>query len=196
MEKLYQKTRAEEIKEALHPFCGKYLNEALENYSNELLIVVQKNRRLNIFKGRKEDWAAAIIYTIARLNFLFDQDDVHYVTPDIICDYYKTKKTSTTFKADQIIEVCKIVLGDKKFSGKNITSMFDYYKTKVGFIVHKSALESRIKNIEALNQDEGEKLKAYVAVKRQLAEKKLKDKLIQRSKKNRNVHKGQLDLFE
>jgi hypothetical protein len=46
-----------------------------------------------IFPGGKiEIWAASIIYTIARLNFLFDKANGVYITPDIICDFFNTKK--------------------------------------------------------------------------------------------------------
>lgn len=195
MDVTYPKTRAEEIFDMIQPFCENYFSEELGKYTYALLLTVQRNRKLNIFRGDINSWAAAIVYIIARLNFLFDKDDAHSVTPDIICDYYKTKINSTKLKADHIIEVCDIVIGDKKFSGRNITSMFDFYKTKVGFVVHKSALESSIKNIEALDKEEGQRLRTYIAHKSRLAEKKLQDRLIQRAKKNHTGHKGQLDLF-
>ena len=196
MERFYQMTRADEIFEKIKPFCENYLNDELTGYAQALLLTVQKNRRLNIFRGDLNSWAAAVVYAIARLNFLFDRDDAHYVTPELICDYFNTEKKATMSKADHIIEVCGLVLGDKKFSGKNITSMFNYYKTKVGFIVHKSALENRIKNIEALEPTEAKRLRQYVAEKSFLAEKKLRDRLIQRSKKKQTVQNGQLDMFD
>ncbi len=195
MENIFSRTQAEEIEDIIKLFCRKYFNKELERYARDLLEAVKKNRRINIFRGQKETWAAAIICVIARLNFLFDSDDVHYITPDLLCRFFNTKKLSIIRKADQIFKECKIFLGDKKYSGKEIYSMFDFYKTRAGFIVAKTALDSRMRNIEELDKEEAGYLRQAVEEKKQQEEKKLRDKIVQRAEKKKELHKGQIDLF-
>ena len=156
---------------------------------------VQKNRRINIFHGKKEHWAGAIIYAIARLNFLFDKENKHHVTPAMLCDYFGLTKEQAVRKAGQIIKKCGVTLADKKYTEKEISALFKFYKTKAGFVVPKSSLENRIRNIEALDRDEGEKIRICVAEKKEKEEYKLMEKLILKAKKNKQRHKGQLDLF-
>jgi len=195
MENLYEKTRAEEIGEVISGFCEKYLDEALNGFALALLTCVQKNRRINIFHGKKEQWAAAIVYVIARLNFLFDKENKHHITPAMLCDYFSVQKEQTVNKAEQIIKKCGILLADKKYTGKEIISLFKFYKTKVGFVVPKSSLDYRIKNIEMLDKEEAEKLRRCVQERRKTEEQKLREKLIRKAEKNKQRHKGQIDLF-
>ena len=195
MESSSGRTQAEEIEDIIKLFCNRHLNDELEKYSCSLLERVKKNRRLNIFRGQKETWASAVIYAIARLNFLFDSENEQYVSPELICSFSDSSKLSVFRKADQIINECKIFLGDKKYSGKEINSMFDFYKTKVGFIVAKTALENRLRNIEEIDREEAEYLRRAVDERKQQEEKKLRERLVLCAEKNNEVHRNQADLF-
>ena len=82
------------IKEIIHDFCAKHLNEELESYALRLCDTIGRKRKLTITRGKKEIWAASIVYVIARLNFLFDKENEYYITTDTICDFFKTKKST------------------------------------------------------------------------------------------------------
>ncbi|MBU4477707.1 MAG: hypothetical protein KKH34_01220 [Candidatus Omnitrophica bacterium] len=58
-----------EIKEILRGFCREYLNEELKNYITKLCDDLGRKRKINVLRGKKEVWAASIIYAISRLNF-------------------------------------------------------------------------------------------------------------------------------
>ncbi len=62
-----------EIKKLIHGFCEEYLNSGLEGYCFKLFQKLARKRDINILRSSSEQWAASIIYLIARLNFLFDQ---------------------------------------------------------------------------------------------------------------------------
>ena len=83
-----KKHRLAEIKELVASFCNQYLNEELTGYVMVLCDKLGRKRTLSITRGQPEIWAASIIYVIARLNFLFDQDNPYYLTADTIAEFF------------------------------------------------------------------------------------------------------------
>ena len=68
---LEKKQRLEQIKELVKGFCAMHLNEELAGYALKLCETLGRRQKISITKGKKEIWAAAIVYVIARLNFFF-----------------------------------------------------------------------------------------------------------------------------
>ncbi|MGR3293757.1 MAG: DUF6398 domain-containing protein [Candidatus Scalindua sp.] len=130
-----------EIKELLSSFCEKNLNDELAGYALKLYDTLGRKKKINISRGRKEIWAASIVYTIARLNFLFDQENSNHITADTICHYFNTRKSTVGSKATQIEDACKLTIGAEGYCSKHITDSFTFYKTQEGFIVPKSMIE-------------------------------------------------------
>ena len=126
------------IKEIIHDFCAKHLNEELESYALRLCDTIGRKRKLTITRGKKEIWAASIVYVIARLNFLFDKENEYYITTDTICNFFKTKKSTIGNKATQIEKACKLGLGAESYCSKHITDTFTFYQTPEGFIIPKN----------------------------------------------------------
>ena len=103
---------------------------------------IGRMRKLSIQRGRAEIWAAAIIYVIARLNFLFDPHNEVYITADELDDYFGTKKSTVSNKAGLIQKAADIYLGDPEFSSAKIADMLHFYETEDGFVVPGSILGS------------------------------------------------------
>ncbi len=93
---------------------------------------------LNLRRGRVEIWAAAIVYVIARLNFLFDRNSDPFITRDDICTHFGTRKATTANKAAAIEKACGLGLGNPDFCRPEIAGMFRFYETPEGFIVPES----------------------------------------------------------
>ncbi|MDF1590217.1 MAG: DUF6398 domain-containing protein [Desulfobacterales bacterium] len=72
---LEKKQRLEQIKELVKDFCMAHMNEELTGYALKLCETLGRKRNISLVRGEKEIWAAAIVYVIARLNFLFDRDN-------------------------------------------------------------------------------------------------------------------------
>ena len=72
MEKAKKDERLIEIKELVVSFCVEYLKDELQSYALKLCDTLNRKRKISITSGKKEIWAASIIYVIARLNFLFE----------------------------------------------------------------------------------------------------------------------------
>jgi len=103
---------------------------------------IGRMRKLSIQRGRVEIWAAAIIYVIARLNFLFDPENEVHITADELDAFFGTKKSTVSNKAGMIQKAANIFLGDPNFSSAKIADMFRFYETENGFLVPGSILDS------------------------------------------------------
>lgn len=120
---LEKKQRLEQIKELVKDFCAAHLNEELTGYALKLCETLGRKRKTSLARGEKEIWAAAIVYVIARLNFLFDRDNAFYLSADTICDFFGTKKSTTGNKASQIEKTCNLRMGAKGFCSPDITDL-------------------------------------------------------------------------
>jgi len=192
---LYKKTTIEEIRENMQIFTAKYFDGILTELSENLLRVVQKNRRLNFFKGSVQSWAAAIIYTLARFNFLFDKDAPNHITPDMICNHFSEDAIKLIKRADQIEQACDFELGNPVISLKTTMSMFELFTTSSGFIIPKFSLESSAENIEKINPAEAKWVKKKFERKIKSVKADLTAKLKQAALKKNPPVKNQLELF-
>ncbi|NQT57232.1 MAG: hypothetical protein HQ551_13500 [Desulfobacteraceae bacterium] len=193
------------IKEMIHRFCVKYLNEELEGYALKLCNSIGRIRKLTITRGKKEIWAASILYAIARLNFLFDKENEYCITADTLCDFFNTKRSTVGNKATQIEKACKLKLGAEGYCSRHITDAFSFYQTPEGFIIPKNMIGNREFMIEFVDGEETDELDRLIEEKRRIEEQKTQERKARRVEINRkNAEKRkkakkddrQLSLFE
>ena len=194
-----------EIREILHSFCKKYLNDELESYAIKLCENLGRKRKIDILRGKKEIWAASIIYVIARLNFLFDKENEKYITADTICNFFNTNKSTVGNKATQIENACKLTIGAKGYCSKEITDSFYFHQTPEGFFIPKNMAEERELVVEIATEEDAAEIEKFVQNQRKLKEQKDQEKKERRAEINRkiaeqknkkNVVKNQVNLFE
>ena len=106
-----KKKRIKEVESLLQDFSNEYLEDELKGYAFKLWQQLGRKRTYNVAGGRKEIWASAVVYVVARLNFLFDKSNLHYLTADTICDFFGTNKKTVSGRATEIENVCKIRQG-------------------------------------------------------------------------------------
>src|SRR3970040_237777 len=96
-----KQARIDEVKALLADFSKQHLARApdLAGYLEKLWEQIGRKRNYVITGGTKEVWAAAVVYVIARLNFLFDKASPNYLTAETICGYFGTKKGTVSARA-------------------------------------------------------------------------------------------------
>jgi glycine cleavage system protein P-like pyridoxal-binding family len=156
---------------------------------------------MNILRGKKEIWAASIIYVIARLNFLFDKENEKYITADTICNFFNTKKSTIGNKATQIEDACNLTIGAEGYCSKQITDSFSFYQTPEGLVIPKSMVVNRELIIELAEGEEAEELEKFVENQRNMMEQELKENKERRAEINRKIaekkkNKNQMNLFD
>ncbi len=182
-----KKERLIEIKELLHSFCERYLDEELEGYAVKLCDELGRKRKIDISRGKKEIWAASIIYVIARLNFLFDKENENYITADNMSNFFNAKKSTIGNKATQIEKVCNLTIGAEGYCSKHITDSFTFYQTPEGFIIPKSMIDDREIVIEQAEGEEADEIEKFAEKQRTIMEQKMKEKKERRAEVNREI---------
>ncbi|MBW2198889.1 MAG: hypothetical protein JRF58_13835, partial [Deltaproteobacteria bacterium] len=130
----------------IQAFGRKKLNDMYTDLALKLCEKIGRMRKLSIQRGRQEIWAAAIVYAIARINFLFDPTNEVYFTADEICDFFGTK-------------TCDVWIGDPEFSNPKIAEMFTLYETPEGFIIPASLLRDQKITFDSAEPDASSKTK-------------------------------------
>jgi hypothetical protein len=190
-----------EIKSHIHNFCEKKLNSELEGYCYRLCETLGRKRKINMLRSISEQWAASIIYVIARLNYLFDQENEYFITADDICNFFNTKKSTTGNKATQIEKLCNLSMGAEDYCSEDIRDSFTFYETESGLIIPKSMINEFQK--EYLLKDDEAPVEQKILInneekiQKQREMEKQKKLTTQKNRKSQhNVNKDQLDLFD
>lgn len=192
-----------EIQKLLIEFSEKHLNEELSNYALKLLEKLRRKRILSITKGKKEIWAASIIYVIARLNFLFDKENNYFLAADTICNFFSCKKSTIGNKSTQIEKACSLGIGSPGFCNQDISDAFTLVQLPNGMIATKEMLkrwalpENKIDFVHGGENKETNKFIDYITEqKRSRTPDKQEKKEKQAESKNRGNCKRQLSLFD
>ena len=127
--------RIEEVQSLLDEISKDRLTPELAGYVRRLWEQISRKRNYVITGGQPEIWASAVVYVIARLNFLFDRSQPDYLPPDAICDFFGTKKTTIASKAAQIEKACKIRMGQEGLCRPEISDSLSFVQLSNGMVV-------------------------------------------------------------
>lgn len=132
---LQKDQRLTEVTALIDSFCGKHLTEELGGYVRELWCMLGRKRSYRITGGRPEIWAAAVVYVIARVNFLFDNDNPQRLTADQICEFFATKKSTVSARASDIEKACKIKMGHPGLCNSRLSDSLTVVQLPNGLVV-------------------------------------------------------------
>jgi hypothetical protein len=129
-------------------FCDKYLDEEYKNLCIKMIEKMKRKRNVPFVSGKLEIWAAAIIYSIGSVNFLFDKSFKPYATADDICNYFGTSKSTTSQKSKLIRDMFKMGYFSSEFqtARMNDSNPFSNMVMINGFIVDKRMLPEEIQD--------------------------------------------------
>lgn len=123
------------------------------------------------------------MYVIAGLNFLFDKASNNFLTSDLICDFFGTKKTTTGNKATSIEKTFNIGIGDENYCTREIIESFSFVVVPGGFIVpEKVAYE-----IGIANEEESQAIDEFMAEKKRQEEDAAQARKARRAEINREI---------
>lgn len=89
-------------------FCKAHIDAEYELLCRALIEKMARKKSVPFLSGRIEIWAAAVIYAIGSINFLFDKSFKPYTTTDQICDHFGTSKSTVGQKAKFIRDMFKM----------------------------------------------------------------------------------------
>ena len=153
-EKRIVEEKAEKLIQMTAEFCKKYLDEDYRQLCEKLIGKMCRKRNVPFLSGRMEIWAAAIIYALGSINFLFDSSFKPYATGEDICNFFGTSKSTTSQKAKIIRDMFHMGYYDKEFSTAHMreNNPFSNFVMMNGLIVDKRSLPPEIQ--EMLRREE------------------------------------------
>ena len=111
-----EKTKVEQIIGMIREFCNEKLNEEYGQLCVELAMTLDDLPGSPLCRGREEIWAAAIVYTVGRLNFLFDKSFEPYIRSSEIFDHFSTAGSTVSAKSGMIIDNLDLHILDNRFA--------------------------------------------------------------------------------
>lgn len=136
-------------------FCDAYLDEDYKQLCEKLIRKMSRKRTVPFLSGRIEIWAAAIVYAIGSINFLFDRNFKPYVSGDDICNYFHTSKSTTSQKSKVIRDMFRLRNWDPEFSTTHMmeSDPFSNLVMVNGLIVDIRSLPTEIQEIIRQKED-------------------------------------------
>jgi hypothetical protein len=88
--------------------CRKNLDDEYAELARKLTAALARKRPSPLNRGRKDVWAAAIVYSLASVNFLFDKTQVPHMKAAELADLFGVSQKTASNKARQIMDILKI----------------------------------------------------------------------------------------
>lgn len=108
MEKRDLKVREDEIVRMVAEFCKERIDAEYAGLCVKMVRKLGRKKTSPLERGRLEIGAAAVIYTVATVNFLFDKSFEPYIPSSEIFDHFGVSSSTISQKSSQIRTMLKI----------------------------------------------------------------------------------------
>jgi hypothetical protein len=95
--------------------CCKHLDEEYAELARKITAALARKRPSPLERGRKDVWAAAIVYSLGNVNFLFDKSQVPHMKAEDLTDLFGVSQKTAANKARQIKDILKMSQMDPKW---------------------------------------------------------------------------------
>ena len=96
-------------------FCRQHLDEEYAQLARLMAAALARKRPSPLERGRKDVWAAAIVYSLGNVNFLFDKSQVPHMRADELAALFGVSQKTASNKARQIRDILEICQADPKW---------------------------------------------------------------------------------
>ena len=152
------KQKEEKLLEMTGTFCAQKLDDDYSQLCEKLIKKLGRKRDVPFQRGKLEIWAAAVIYAIGAINFLFDKSFDPYMTAEQISEYFGTKKSTVSNKARQIKNMFDMWHFNPEFSTQKMIedNPFNNMVMVDGFIVPLNTLPADLQEMVKEARSRGE----------------------------------------
>ena len=116
------KQREEKLLEMIGTFCIQKLDNEYYQLCEKLIKKLGRKRDVPFQRGNLDIWAAAVVYAIGSINFLFDKSFEPYITAEQINEYFVTKGSTVSNKAREIKDMFDMWHFSPDFSTQRMTA--------------------------------------------------------------------------
>jgi hypothetical protein len=97
--------RYDEVVDLTDAFCEAHLTDEYAQLCHRLAAKLSRKRPSPLARGRAKSWAAAIVYTVGRVNFLFDKGQTPHMRADELCRKMGVSQGTASAKSTQIMDM-------------------------------------------------------------------------------------------
>jgi len=97
-------------------FCRAHLNDEYAGVCRAMAAKLSRKRPSPLEGGRVTTWAAAIVHTVGRVNFLFDKSQTPHMRADDLARGFGLSQSTVGNKSKQIMDLLRIDLMDPEWT--------------------------------------------------------------------------------
>jgi len=105
-------TLYDDIAKLTDSICLDHLDKEYAELARRMASTLARKRPSPLARGRKDVWAAAIVYALGSVNFLFDKSQVPHMRADELANLFGVSQKTAANKARQIRDILKIEQAD------------------------------------------------------------------------------------
>jgi len=115
------KNKEKKLLELTGAFCAQKFDDDYYQLCEKLIKKLGRKKDVPFKRGQTKIWAAAVVYAIGSINFLFDKSFEPYMTAEQISEYFGTKNSTVSNKARQIKDMFDMWHFSPEFSTQHMT---------------------------------------------------------------------------
>jgi len=97
----------DEIVALTDTFCQRHLNEEYRDLCRLMAAKLCRKRPSPVTTGKTNTWACGIVYSVGRINFLFDKSQTPHMRADELCQHFGLSPKTGSAKSTAIMELLK-----------------------------------------------------------------------------------------
>lgn len=142
-------SKYDEIAALIDAVCHEHLTDEYADLCRKLCATLARKRPSPLERGRTKSWAGAILYTIARVNFLFDTSQEPHMRADELCAAVGVSQGTASTKSTQIMDSLDIYQMDPDWTlpSRMDDNLMAWFITVDGFIVDARTMPREIQEI-------------------------------------------------
>ena len=137
--------------------CEKKLDDDYRQLCEKLIRKMGRKIDVPFQRGKLEIWAAAVVYALGKINFLFDKSFDPFMKAEAISEYFGTKNSTVSNKARLIQDMFDLQYFDSVFSTQKMMHGNPFLNMVVvdGFAVPLDSLPEDLQEFVRKERDEG-----------------------------------------
>ena len=104
------------VKSLIHKVCNAHLNMEYYDMSLKLLDQFLFLYADRLERGQAKSWAAAIVYTIGRVNFLFDPNQTPHLSAGELCQKFSISQGTASKKSTELFDLFDLMQFDPEWT--------------------------------------------------------------------------------
>jgi hypothetical protein len=97
----------DEIVALTDTFCQRHLNQEYRDLCRRMAATLCRKRPSPVATGKSKTWACGIVYSVGRINFLFDKSQTPHLRADELCQHFGLSPKTGSAKSTTIMDLLK-----------------------------------------------------------------------------------------